>query len=238
MNSIIIGVSGKKQSGKSALCDFFVNSKYKDLIKVYSFADPLKRFCVDAMGLKEEQCYGSDDDKNTFTEYNWERLPVVIRKKFGMKAESPGVWVHDDLVGGGRTWYPDEFDITPRTGPMTGRETLQVFGTDIMRGMFSDKIWVDATISLIKKENPPIALISDARFESEINALMEETNGYVIRLTRKIFEDSHPSETELDDFNFSKLGNRCLFIDNQDISESEKNKIALPFFESIAEHKL
>jgi hypothetical protein len=233
MNTYIIGVSGRKQSGKSTLCDFIAKEYNDSDIKIYSFADPLKRFCIDAMGLKEEQCYGTDDDKNTFTEYNWESLPATIRKRFGMKADSPGVWIHDDLVGGGRTWYPDEFEIILRTGPITGREILQIFGTDIMRGMFSDQIWVNATISLIKKENPPIALIADARFESEINALMAEENGHVIRLTRKICEDSHPSETELDSFDFAKLGERCLVIDNQDMEEAEKNVIAQPFFEKI-----
>ena len=170
------------------------------------------------MGLKEKQCYGTDDDKNTLTEYHWDTLPWEIGEKFGDEIE---IGPQHHLVK------------VPKVGPMTGREVLQIFGTDIMRGFFSDKIWVNATINLIKKENPPIALIADARFKSEINALMAEENGYVIRLTRKICEDSHPSETELDSFDFAKLGERCLVIDNQNLSEKQKNKIAKPFFEKI-----
>ena len=234
MKTYIIGVSGKKQSGKSSICDFLADEYNSSDIKIYSFADPLKRFCIDSMGIKEEQCYGSDDDKNTFTDYIWENLPFDIRHRFGIKADSPGLWVHTDVTDySEREWFPDKYEITLRTGPITGREILQIFGTDIMRGMFSDKIWVNATISLIKKENPPIALIADARFESEINALMAEENGHVIRLTRKICEDSHPSETELDTFDFAKLGERCLVIENQDLTESEKNEIARPFFGRI-----
>jgi len=222
MNTYIIGVSGRKQSGKSTLCDFLANEYIYSGIKVYSFADPLKRFCIDAMGLREEQCYGTDDDKNTLTEYKWETLPWDIGVKFGKEIGVPikGTNLHSVIK-------------VPKTGPMTGREVLQIFGTDIMRGMFSDKIWVNATISLIKKENPPIALIADARFESEINALMAEENGHVIRLTRKICEDSHPSETELDSFDFAKLGKRCLVIDNQDLTETDKNTLAQPFFDKI-----
>ena len=233
MKTYIIGISGKKQAGKSVLCDFIYNEYSDNDIKIYSFADPLKRFCIDAMGLREEQCYGSDDDKNILTEYNWDTLPLVIRKEFGEEiVDSRGQFENKEF--GGQEWVPHTtFKRIPKTGPMTGREVLQIFGTDIMRGMFSDKIWVNATISLIKKENPPIALIADARFESEINALMAEENGYVIRLTRKICEDSHPSETELDSFDFAKLGERCLVIDNQDLTETEKNEIAKPFFEKI-----
>jgi hypothetical protein len=222
MNTYIIGVSGRKQSGKSTLCDFLKKKyHYHDGdIRIYSFADPLKRFCIDAMGLKEEQCYGTDDDKNTLTEYSWQRIPWDIAARFGEYIEIPRHGADGcDLVK------------TPKRGFMTGREVLQIFGTDIMRGMFSDKIWVNATINLIKKENPPIALIADARFESEINALMAEENGHVIRLTRKICEDSHPSETELDSFDFAKLGERCLVIYNQDLLEEEKNTLAQPFFE-------
>ncbi|MBT6045902.1 MAG: hypothetical protein HOG49_03680 [Candidatus Scalindua sp.] len=247
MNTYIIGVSGKKQSGKSTLCDFLASEYNGDSyythdkdIKIYSFADPLKRFCIDAMGLKENQCYGTDDDKNTLTEYNWETLPLEIRNRFGTKEASKlsvGHWENKEF--GGREWVSNLVDAVThksRTGSMTGREVLQIFGTDVMRGMFSDKIWVNATISLIKKENPPIALIADARFESEINALMAEENGHVIRLTRKICEDSHPSETELDTFDFAKLGERCLVIDNQTMTEAEKNVVARPFFEKIKAH--
>jgi len=230
-------------SHNSTLCDFFANSKYnspkKHIIKIYSFADPLKRFCIDAMGLKEEQCYGSDD-KNTFTEYNWDTLPLEIRRRFGEEQVISSGSVHTREFGDTTVVHghgPVSY-VTPKSGPMTGREILQIFGTDIMRGMFSDKIWVNATISLIKKENPPVALIADARFKSEIDALMSEDNGYVIRLKRKICEDSHPSETELDDFDFSKLGDRCLVIDNQDMSESEKNEVATPFFKKIAGYNI
>ena len=209
--SIIIGVSGKKQAGKSTLCEYLTD-RYKsqfDSIKIYSFADPLKRFCVDGMGLSEEQCYGPDEDKNTFTKYKWDTLPIEIRNKFSIKGEGS------------------------KRGPMTAREVLQIFGTNVMRKMFSDKIWVNATISLIKREKPTIAFIADVRFRSEIDALMNEKDGYAVRLTRRLFDDSHPSEVDLDDFDFRSLGDRCLVIDNQNLTIDEKNDIAVPFFERI-----
>jgi len=240
--TIIIGVSGKKQSGKSCLCEYLTDRYWAKekfgSIKVYSFADPLKRFCIYGMGLSEAQCYGSDEDKNTFTEYSWDTLPLEIRNEFGKKEAikvQVGGWENKEF--GGMEWCPrsmDSFEIKPRTGLMTSREVLQIFGTNIMRKMFSDKIWVNAAISLIRRESPKIAFIADARFKSEIEALMNDDNGYVIRLTRKVSEDSHPSETELDDYDFSQLGDRCLVIDNHDMTIEEKNAVAIPFFEKIA----
>lgn len=37
-------------------------------IKIYSFADPLKKnICIDILGLTYEQCYGTDEEKNQIT---------------------------------------------------------------------------------------------------------------------------------------------------------------------------
>lgn len=36
-------------------------------VKLYSFADPLKQFCIDTLGLTFEQCYGTDTEKNELT---------------------------------------------------------------------------------------------------------------------------------------------------------------------------
>ena len=140
MDKLIIGIAGKKGSGKNT----FVNqvaAQYLDIvmdetfsvddegrlynkspesnilssaadifnttIDVISFADPLKDFCISQMGLGYGQCWGTDADKNTLTEYMWE--------------DAPG--------------YTGD-----RTGQMTGREVMQYFGTDIMRTWNQD-IW-------------------------------------------------------------------------------------------------
>ena len=84
MSTIIIGASGKKQSGKNTLCEgiaeFFKPIFGEDQVKMYSFADMLKeKVCMDVMGLTYEQCYGTDEEKNSVTTYMWERLPREIR---------------------------------------------------------------------------------------------------------------------------------------------------------------
>ena len=43
-------------------------------IRLYSFADKLKRLSIDLLGLKEEWVFGTDKQKNTKTHLKWERF--------------------------------------------------------------------------------------------------------------------------------------------------------------------
>lgn len=75
----IIAFSGRKQSGKSTSGDYIKDLIYSieptTTVKTYSFADPLKRdICINLLGLTEQQCYGSDEDKNTVTTICWEDM--------------------------------------------------------------------------------------------------------------------------------------------------------------------
>lgn len=99
--SIVISLSGKKGSGKNTISDFILeyyteyyadklgtdNIFYKGSDSVfYAFADPLKRFCIEVLGLSYNQCYGSEEDKETLTEYRWENTPLKHTKEGRMKA--------------------------------------------------------------------------------------------------------------------------------------------------------
>jgi hypothetical protein len=79
----IIGISGRKQSGKSTCADYIANvAKEKNkTCKIYSFADPLKQdICMSILGLTEQQCYGTDDDKNTVTDTYWDNKQLTARE--------------------------------------------------------------------------------------------------------------------------------------------------------------
>ena len=76
----IIAFSGRKQSGKSTAGEYFQSLIYsinpKIEVNTYSFADPLKKnICVDLLGLTTQQCWGSDEDKNSLTSLVWENMP-------------------------------------------------------------------------------------------------------------------------------------------------------------------
>lgn len=92
----IIAFAHKKQSGKSSSCNFladYIKSRYLNntsfygrelvggleqnlcAVKIYSFADKLKQFAVECLGLTHEQCYGTDEDKNSLTNLKWCNMP-------------------------------------------------------------------------------------------------------------------------------------------------------------------
>lgn len=250
---IIIGISGKKQSGKTSLCEYLSmrlvldskkaqNDEYKKInliqdeyglihlednegnslnvskyaidikntiannIKTYNFADPLKKIiCNQMLGLDINFLYGNDKQKNQYTQYDWDKMPLEVRKKYG------------DI---------DE----PKTGKMTYREIMQVVGTDIFREMFYQDVWIDFTMNLINHvPNAKICFIPDVRFPSEVKSIVKN-GGYVIRLSRSLYEDSHPSETSLDDYIFSQHKENAYLVDNSVMSIDEKNKIIYKLF--------
>ena len=203
----ILGFAGKKQSGKNTCCNFLqmlkfheygvcknaslneqgqilvsdlfgekvsgsdwipITEEYVDIsqllesfrpCKIYAFADVLKEFAVDVLGLEYNQVYGTNEEKNSPTHLLWENMPTGNNK-----------------------------------GPMTGREILQYFGSDICRKMY-ENIWFDACIRRIRKDNPELALISDVRFSNEIAGVQKE-GGIVFGLPRDIVngKDTHSSE--------------------------------------------
>ena len=230
-NPLIIGLSGKKQSGKNTICEGLKNwyfSYHFAFIKIYSFADVLKRqVCINVLGLSEEQCYGTDQEKNSLTKFKWENFPDNIRY---LEEER----IEEVRVIGETNDYENLFVL--RKGFMTAREVMQVVGTDIFRNYFDQEIWVDATLRNIFQDKKNIALISDIRFPSEIDAIMKN-GGSIIRLTRNVCEqDNHPSEIALDNYNFTSL-ERSYIIDNKDIGIEEQNKIAIDYFKKIIENQ-
>lgn len=76
----IIAFAGRKQSGKTTCAEFVANIN-KDLkAKIYNFADPLKLLCIDILGLKPRQCYGSDIDKNELVDCYWDNHQLTARE--------------------------------------------------------------------------------------------------------------------------------------------------------------
>tara|TARA_R110000824_G_scaffold17703_2_gene71273 strand:- start:1601 stop:2374 length:774 start_codon:yes stop_codon:yes gene_type:complete len=183
-------------NGKNKPCVFPVDSLHPNMvdymrsniwhkIKIYNFADNLKHMCINILGLKEEQCYGTEDEKNSLTNIKWSDCPIE----------------------------------TDRNDRMTAREVMQFVGTDVFRKMYPN-VWVDSTIKKIKSDNPELAVVVDCRFPNEVSGI-KGAGGHVIRLERNIFgeEDQHPSEIALDNFKGFDA-----YIDNQNMSVGEQNE--------------
>lgn len=194
----IIAFSGRKQSGKSTAGEYVQCLMYSINPKInvctYSFADPLKKnICVDLLGLTPQQCWGSDEDKNSLTGLLWQNMPGYTGNL---------------------------------TGQMTAREVMEYVGTKMFRKM-KDKIWVEATLNEIKKDNADIALLLDNRFPNEVDPILE-IGGYVIRLTRNPFHSISEPEVALDPDKYDWNKFSCI-IDNQDCTIDEKNYLIKRF---------
>lgn len=203
-------------------------------VKLYSFADTLKWICIDLFNIPPECVYGTDEQKNTAIPHLlWENMPGVIKPDQAYKIfRDFNSWNYHNLTEEEKnvlnskmklqfsprdfnpnnpTWaiYPDHGILVHNSGPMTAREFMQYFGSEIMRKIYSN-IWIDNTIKRIKKEGSELAILCDVRFPNEISAI-KENGGNVIKLTRSIHKDIHQSELALDNFDNS---NFLSIIDN------------------------
>ena len=167
----------------------FVNSARETIwpfVKSYSFADSLKWLCEDLFEIPRKNVWGTNEDKDQPIEHLlWENMPGVTTVK--RKGPMPRGLVYHDK------------------GPMTAREFMQFFGTDVMRKIYGP-IWINNTLKRIKQEQSEFAIISDARFVNEVENLLKE-DAIIIRLTRSSHKDVHDSELQLDEnkFDYSKF---------------------------------
>ena len=181
------------ENGKTEIGETFLDTSRKDpdfvewamynmwpFVKKYSFADTLKEIGMTLFGLTYDQAYGSDAYKNQLVEHlRWENMPGVVTPE--SKGNIQGKW-NAEMLG----------IVLHESGPMTAREFLQFFGTEIMRKMY-EPIWAERTIKDIQQEQPLLAVIDDCRFENEIRAI-QEAGGKIIGLTRRPYKDNHESE--------------------------------------------
>jgi hypothetical protein len=77
-------------------------------VKKYSFAAPLKEIAIGLFDLSQEQCFGTDEQKNTLTNIRWGDIPGIATSK------------------------------SKRRKKMTAREFLQYFGTEVCRKIKED----------------------------------------------------------------------------------------------------
>lgn len=192
----IIGLAGPKGVGKNFVADLIVeylrDSRLEPVLQ-FAFATSLKEACIQVLGLRYEQCYGSDSDKNTSTSYRWDGLPGWLLEKFPDKA-----------------------------GYMTAREVMQVFGTEIMRDCFGKDLWIKSAYDSIKRANPGVAIITDVRFANEAEH-MRSWGGSVWRISgpqrgeESAKGDRHASETESASFRCDRVINNDVGTTEDDI---------------------
>lgn len=191
--------------------DADMNPINKMWAKRYNFADPLKNFCVDVLNVPYEQCWGTDAQKNTTVPHIlWDNFPTECRPVKQVWHDSQFQEFSGPVKDG---WYED----VPAKGPMTGREILQVFGTNICRKIYGD-CWARGTYNSIKKDGFELAVVTDGRFPNEID-LGAEVNAKTVRLLRSVYADDHPSEKALDNYPILKYSH---VVDNSHMTLDEQ----------------
>ena len=200
---LYIVIGGRKQTGKNTVASYLKElfESNGKAVTITSFAEPLKRFCNDIFGIPLEDMETEIGKKKT-THLKWEDL----------------------------NWYClNEDGYVNKTGPMTVREILQYFGSNICRNRFYYNIWAEAPFKKEfwtekyshKKGNiqhypADVVIIADCRFKNELK-IAQDNKAILFKIIRNTgFKDDHISEKDLDDVDDSNWGyiidnNRTLF---------------------------
>ena len=211
----ILGISGKKQSGKNTMANYLHGEVLKRNGVIADFKIDKNGSLVIMTSVNGDIEHGILDitrKDEQFVEYAHAQMwPYVKLYSFadGLKGLCMEFFdlSFDQVYGTNKqkntmcqVFWEDLPTKTKKKGNMTSRELLQYFGTDIMRKML-ENVWVNSTIKNILREQSGLAIIADLRFPNEVE-VVKKNNGKVVRLTRELIEDSHISETALDKDNF------------------------------------
>lgn len=265
---IIVALSGRKGSGKNTvakhLIEYYLSNRVlspdqwfegvrEKLVYECSFADNLKEFCINTLGLSREACYGTEEEKNAPTHYRWENASPFFAWKFGTREVAHYHHGEVKVVRNAKestseelrkVFYSSAFDQVnnevrvmkgQRTGFMSGRDIMQLLGTELIRETFGN-VWAAATIRSIKRSGAEFAVITDNRFPNEIAAVLGEPKGYIIRLTRSPYGygDKHPSEASLDDYDWNQ--ERCYVVQNDEMSLKAQDQAVEEIMKVILSH--
>lgn len=155
----ILGFTGKKGVGKNFVADIAKkiimrngtsamdialdeDAPAETIIEYAAFADPMKEFLVNICGLDRKKIYGNDKDKNSPTQYRWEKMPGWLQEKFGKK-----------------------------DGPITIRHAMQIFGTELNREIWDQNLWVNAMKRRAQSSSADWFFITDCRYQNEIDSI-------------------------------------------------------------------
>lgn len=208
---MILGISGRKQSGKSTTGNFIISIKLAEL-------GITNQIDIDAEGRIVISDLFGDTNYSGVLDTSVRKNDFMLKKLYEVLDPHVKIYSFADPLKQdicmnilGLTYEQcygsddEKNELTELTWPdsnnkMSSRDIMQYVGTDVFRKMKPD-VWVSATINRIKKDKPEIALITDCRFPNEVSSI-KDAGGLVLRLTRNPFHSDHLSETILDETNY------------------------------------
>lgn len=183
----IIAVTGKLQNGKDTFGNFL--KEELDDVEIVSFAHKLKEYAEKDFRILQTQINSKVDELISMFDKWYFRIIPGLRKR-----------IVDELISWKiekDNWYENKNFIT--------RSILQIYGTDIMRKRIDDNFWIDKTLSYIdnlKSKGTKYIVITDIRFDNEINRLKDKYDDVVVVNVTKLetsntIESTHESENSL-----------------------------------------
>jgi hypothetical protein len=177
---MIIGIAGKKKSGKDTTADVLCE---KQDFKKTSFAKPIKEKIAEITNYTIEQLNDQNIKDLKFKEwadyqyYQFSEQQAKELIKFFIQINPD---INQDLL----------FLQLKEKRCKSLRELMQWFGTDIGREQVDFNIWVNELLN----QDLSFVVIPDIRFDNEAIAIKEH-NGYILEVIRpNTTEDNHISE--------------------------------------------
>lgn len=226
MNNII-AISGLKGAGKSTIAsmlEFLLNTpkifhsyfwyKHQNFIpkkKIYktvAFADPIKEMLSHLLNMDREHFESRGIKENCFV--NFSNFCKVYTNGIGPQF-IPECLPDSKFSKLAKEWNPE----LSKEYYLSIRQVMQLFGTEIMRNILDDKIWINCVLNRSNKNN---LIISDLRFITEYEEI-KKRNGFIIYIDRGLTPGIHKSESEMQILlNQNKFD---LIINNKNISLKE-----------------
>lgn len=178
---MIVGICGKKGSGKTTAAEVFMKAGYKSL----AFADTLKQATSKVFDIPLSILNDAVAKDSMQISIN---LDKPYLKAFLEYLSSNFKSISPELISRAVETYrgPDLMQ--------TPRQLLQVLGTDLIRTHISDQYWIEALESLIKPGSNYV--IHDVRFQNEADLIRNKLLGKVLIVERPRVDqaDYHVSE--------------------------------------------
>lgn len=185
---MLIGISGKKQSGKNLTANIIKAIALLNNIKPFSNKDLQLKFIknLSLLGVSRHEntsiyhLHSSPLKEISFAD-NVKKIASLITK----------IAPHD---------YNKEFikQSNFELLNITHRELLQKIGEGLRKSIDPD-IWVKLTLQEYYKNKNKNIIITDVRYKNEADSI-KKLNGILIRINRNEGDDNHQSEIDLDNY--------------------------------------
>lgn len=200
---MIVGLSGKKQSGKDTVALMWKFIDYHEDGAIYNSNEKtnIRTYLIEKFDANQEFDYIERCTLQTLAFADSLKTIVGILALPEHKIEDYKFLMSLEVIKRSTSGI-----FSPSANKyLTIRELLQVIGTEICR-VISPDIWINIVKSKIHSLqnciDPDDILVTDVRFKDEANMLSKQ-NAILIRINRdNVKKSDHISETDLDDFEF------------------------------------